>query len=464
MPAVASFLQPSTNKTGKVKASDKPEDSKGEKSPLPVKPFVTAYRGTMMVVTCVSILAVDFKVFPRRFAKTEAFGTSLMDLGVGSFVFASGIVAARQQLREEYFNIHKGMAVRMKSAFRHSFPLVILGLVRLAMVKGLDYAEHVSEYGVHWNFFFTLALLSPVVSLLQPILRWIPSYGILAFVIAVGYELLLFMTPLKRYIILSERIPGDWLSQNREGVFSFIGYFAIFLAGMGIGQGILPRDKDSNNPFKLPQRPAPAPAAKDDFDTMDDDADWLASVLGKPDQSAAASKELGITPEQAREIMAIEPPQLRPDLPKTALVHLVKWGVLWFVFSLWAMWRYGPHLFVSRRMANCAYICWVCSFNTAQLLLFCGIETVIFPNIYEGKDDADDRIRAKDATSKVLEAFNRNGLALFLLANLLTGGINIAVQTWHLGDIEAMTVLTAYIAVIAGVGVMLDRYNISIKL
>lgn len=467
LPAIAAYLQPRTESANanddaiaqaSKDANEKIKEGKPEaKDPLPVKPFVTNYRGAMMIITCCSILAVDFPVFPRRFGKTEAFGTSLMDLGVGSFVFAAGVVAARQQLKEDFAQVKKSIGTRMKTALRHSIPLLGLGLIRLVMVKSLDYTEHVSEYGVHWNFFFTLALLSPTFALLQPLLRWLPSYSAIAFTIAVSYEIWLYVTPLKHYIILSERIPGDFLSQNREGIYSFIGYFAIFMAGMGAGEGIFPRDEEPAED--------PIAAARAARDTMDEDADWLASVIGsEQQQEEQVEKVIAAEKEKPKDWKPEEAMQTFNALPKLAVIHLFKWSFIWFVFSVWCLWNYGPHLFVSRRMANCAYVCWVCAFNFAQLLLFCAIEMLMFPALYRSKSKAIEKTMAADATSKVLHAFNRNGLALFLLANMLTGAVNLYVETWHMSDTGAMAILVGYIATLATVGVLLDHFDISIKL
>ena len=110
------------------------------------------------------------------------------------------------------------------------------------------------------------------------------------------------------------------------------------------------------------------------------------------------------------------------------------------------------------------YVVLVNAFNCLQLLLFCGIEALLFPNVYTAKDKATEKDRISKATSKICHAFNRNGLALFVLANLLTGAINMTLPTINMSDIPAMAVLVSYMAVLTGVALAMDHYNISIKI
>ncbi len=357
-----------------------------------------------MVITCISILAVDFKVFPRRFAKVENWGTSLMDLGVGSFVFSAGLVAARPLLQARIDGTIDPLFRKLYKSARHSIPLLLLGLVRLYSVKGLDYAEHVTEYGVHWNFFFTLALLPPFVAILNSASQFIPSYALLSILLAASYQLALEFTGLKAYILTAPRT--DLLSQNREGVFSFLGYLAIFLGGQDTGMYVLPRN--------------------------------LYSV-----------KESGNGGQQRRYL----------------LYTLLAWSALWILlFAVTTSYTYGLGVPVSRRLANLPYFLWVTAFNCCQITLFCSIESFFFPGVFRSSGKKAEAEKCKEATSRVLHAYNRNGLPVFLLANLMTGLVNLTLPTLTMGTLPAMGVLVAYAAILTSVAVFLDAHNISIKL
>ncbi|KAK0391993.1 hypothetical protein NLU13_1491 [Sarocladium strictum] len=404
-PAVLVYvLPPSASSRRRVARKPKPSGSAGQRpDALSVKPFLTTYRANMMLITCVAILAVDFRLFPRRFAKVETWGTSLMDMGVGSFVFSAGVVAARPVLREKMTGRFSRLPGRMAQALRHAIPLLVLGLIRLLSVKGLDYAEHVTEYGVHWNFFFTLAFLPPFVAAFQTALSIIPSHAALALLVSGSYQILLEWTSLKAYILTAPRL--DLISMNREGIFSFFGYLAIFLAGQDLGMFVMPR-----------------------------------SVTPRSTASAGVQRN-------------------------TLLMTMGVWAAIWTtLYFLSTSYSYGLGLNVSRRLANLPYVLWVTSFNSVQLLAFCAIDTLFFPAFYNATDVRGERDAYDFATSPVLRAFNRNGLALFLLANLLTGLVNLTVPTLDVGPAVTMAILVGYTALLTGVALGLDACNISIKI
>ena len=399
-------------------------DSGGTKdmTPFPRRPFLTVYRGGMMVITCLSILAVDFHIFPRRFAKVETWGTSLMDVGVGSFVFSAGLVASKAHLKArlhaEQPDSHNSQShpelsflARVFQSLRHSLPLLALGIIRLISVKNLAYAEHVSEYGVHWNFFFTLAFLPLFLSLLHPILSHprlthLPVHGSLGLMLSLTIELVLNTTSLKQWALTAPRT--SLLSANKEGLVSLPGYLAIFLLGMETGSLVLPR-------FTHPTPP-------------------LSQTL----------KLFRLNPASAS--------------PRNVLLASLSLSCAFFSAAL-ALFLYAPSLHlnpwlsipVSRRLANLPYVVWISAFNTGQLLLFALVESFVFPAVFKARDTEAEEAAVRVATPEVLGDFNGGGLVLFGIANLMTGGVNLGVDTLETGNVEAVGVLLVYMASLRGI-------------
>ncbi|KAJ7997387.1 hypothetical protein DPEC_G00228460 [Dallia pectoralis] len=193
-------------------------------------PFVTIFRVLVNVKTAISILAVDFSVFPRRYAKTETYGTGVMDFGVGAYVLANALVCPEARRKEVSGSKLSHVVKQLVSVW----PLVILGLARLTSVKMSGYHEHVTEYGVHWNFFFTLAIVRVVASVLL-VLFPVHKSWLLALLIGGLYQVTLETSGLKHSIIHNHERTGGFLQANREGVSSVVGYVAIYMAGVQIG-------------------------------------------------------------------------------------------------------------------------------------------------------------------------------------------------------------------------------------
>ncbi|KAJ4961645.1 hypothetical protein NE237_021555 [Protea cynaroides] len=314
---------------------------------------VSSYRVSMMIVTCLCILAVDFKIFPRRYAKTETFGTGLMDLGVGSFVLSNSLVSRQAR---------KVASRSWMVAVRSISPLILLGFGRLIFTKGVDYQVHVGEYGVHWNFFFTLAAVS--------ILTFVTNIhtqncGILGSLILLGYQTCL-LCGLNEYLLSNIR-GKDIISQNKEGIFSIFGYWGLYLVGVQLGNYLF-------------------------FGSFGNDSTSMKSSQWTRN--------------------------------RVWILTLLFW-LLTIILD--------KHVEkVSRRMCNLAYVMFVLAEN------FQVIAILMLSDFIGGQK-----------TSVLEEAFNRNLLASFMLANVLTGVINLYVDTFSASSPSALIILLSYAFVLS---------------
>ncbi|CAH9117259.1 unnamed protein product [Cuscuta europaea] len=327
---------------------------------------ISAYRVSMMLLTCLCILAVDFKMFPRRFAKTETYGTSLMDLGVGSFVLTNAFVSRQA----------RGIsAMSFSNSLRSTWPLIFLGLARLISTSSVDYQVHVGEYGMHWNFFFTLA----GVAILTSIINVPPNYcGILGLFILLGYQLCLLLG-FNEYL-LSDKRGADLISQNKEGVFSIFGYWSLYLIGVQLGHFLFFGNHYSATTFRNNK--------------------WA--------------------------------------MKRVCALSLSFWLLTYIL---------DKHVEkVSRRMCNLAYV----SFVLAQNLQVLGI---IMLSGYA----------SQPKISALEEAFNQNLLASFLLANMLTGLVNLSVNTLSVTSFSALAILLLYALVLSIAVGFANLYGLKFK-
>ncbi|DAZ95884.1 TPA: hypothetical protein N0F65_009086 [Lagenidium giganteum] len=205
-------------------------------------PFMACTRAQVIISTIFAILAVDFPVFPRRFAKTETFGFSVMDIGVGAFIMSSACVSAyARKARPTDPRLKKAQQDRKPASFgqrvynfwRPILLVLVFGFLRFLTVKGVNYQEHVTEYGVHWNFYFTLGGVYLVYSFFELLGPWATSPQ---FAVAVGVVYQIYLTHYggEDFVI---NAPRDTLfSQNREGILSLLGYTSLYILSVSAGQ------------------------------------------------------------------------------------------------------------------------------------------------------------------------------------------------------------------------------------
>ncbi|KAL5478431.1 GWT1_3 [Sanghuangporus weigelae] len=389
-------------------------------------PSLTVYRAHMLLMTFLAILAVDFPVFPRSLAKCETFGVSLMDLGVGSFVFSQGVVSAISLLKDPMYLLVPPRP-KVLAVVKKVLPVFALGVIRVISVKGTEYPEHESEYGTHWNFFFTLAILPILQVLLHPIMIYLPI-SLWGFLVALCHQLALSLTPLQQYTLTASR--GGLLSANKEGLVSLTGYLAIHLLGLSVGTLILPL---SPSDFRRQQNRLRL---------------RLRGIDSAPPSPTIAHSENANVTRDGKKV-----PKRQDD--KTIL-ELFSYAFLWWTCLAVCYWM-NTGGWVSRRLANLPYVIWVAAYNTSFIMFYLLLDKLsvsrktsssfspISPSsLHPGSYVSGGKSKSKSVAPSLLEAINLNGLALFLLANVATGLINLSVSTMYASDGVAMVILSLY--------------------
>jgi len=183
--------------------------------------FLTEFRGLCMLLTCVAILAVDFRIFPRRFAKTAVFGFSVMDVGIAAIMAATGFAHRARPWRRTLQTV---------------VACSVLGLARGLSVWSFNVNHHVGEYGSHWNFFFTIAGVQLLTGLwphaqLQCAGSWAALLALTAWVQQPGNA---------EWFLSTDR--ASLLSANREGFVNVVAMWCVYSTAWWLSTWLLNPD------------------------------------------------------------------------------------------------------------------------------------------------------------------------------------------------------------------------------
>ncbi|NXT18816.1 PIGW protein, partial [Syrrhaptes paradoxus] len=377
-------------------------------------PAITVFRVYINVLTSISILAVDFPQYPRRYAKTETYGTGVMDFGVGAFIFGNALVCPEVRQKSD---VTQPRFSNLARQFFSVWPLIFLGIGRLLSVKSIEYHEHTSEYGVHWNFFFTLAFVRLAASLLLAIFPKNKSW-IVAINLAVLYQLALNTTSLKTFILHGSNgrdTRAGFVNANREGLLSLFGYLAVYMASVQVGLCLLKCRSSVQG--------------------------WIEAI-------------------------------------RFSLLTVLALFLFLHLSQLYA----DP---VSRRMANLSYCVWVVAHCLTLFVWFVATDlALVFTKLLvrgssvpccwdvvkppgtstqRGTEAVPPGREGKLSRVCLISAINKNQLLFFLLANVMTGTVNILIDTIHSQTAFTLSILHLYMFFNCLIMYILHAKNIVLK-
>ncbi|KAK1224863.1 Glucosaminyl phosphatidylinositol (GlcN-PI) nositol acylation protein [Marasmius sp. AFHP31] len=371
-----------------------------------------------------------------------------MDLGVGSFVFTQGLVSALPLIKDPR-HLLLPLAPKVKTIVRKMVPVILLGLVRVVLVKGTDYPEHETEYGVHWNFFLTLAILPILQVLLHPFMAYC-SITTIGMAVIFLHQVALTKYGVEDYVFTAPRL--SLISANKEGLVSLTGAFQ--------SHPIHPILSTTHTFLSLPPSPPTFPTLGYLSIHLFGLTTGVLILPPSPSYFRRIRRQLGKLRTEDDDIKKLTAPRQTDKTAAELGSYAFTW---WFYFGLVRWLGVDGGRGVSRRLVNVSYVFWVCAYNTSFIFGYMLLDMVFFPTPlpakprYRGRGKNEDvekdegKAEVVDYTDNsdevppaIFRAINKNGLALFLLANIATGLINLTIPTLDTSDFWAMVVLSGY--------------------
>lgn len=117
---------------------------------------------------------------------------------------------------------------------------------------------------------------------------------------------------------------------------------------------------------------------------------------------------------------------------------------------------------IARVTCNIGYVCWI----LALVVTMSCVYIIFFDMILDTLSPLNFKVvhgpMSESRLPLLVEAINYNGLVFFILANLMTGAVNIFMSPEHRDNIESIAILTTYMFICTTVSCILYRFQIRI--
>ncbi|XP_053959697.1 uncharacterized protein LOC128864186 [Anastrepha ludens] len=280
--------------------------------------------------------------------------------------------------------------------------LLVLGLGRTLLIMFINYNQDEHEYGLHLNAFYTLALTKFFGCLFSGIAKNNLRHMIAGVALLIIHECCLQLYT--SAFVMNPDIERDtFLRANREGILSLPGFVALYLISIVIGQSLKMQDK------------------------------------------------------------ALRHRVFIDKLRALGIASVVLWVlVVGCIFTV----------SIARVTCNLGYVTWILALAVTMAFLFIIVFHLILSTIWpicDIEEDFESLLNSTVTTSchenslpALVKAVNANGLVFFLLANVLTGAVNIYLEPSVRSDFESICILTVYMFIAISFVYLLHRLKIRI--